>query len=423
MNTRRVALQFGRGDLEIELPLANLTIVEPRFVAGLTDEAAAFRIAVSAPIQAKPLRETIRATDRVAVVIPDHTRPLPRERLLPWLFTELGHVPAQNFTIINGTGSHRANTPAELREMVGAGVYERYRVINHDSRDPTMLAPAGKTMDGRPVLMNRDYVEADRRIVLGFIEPHFMAGFSGGYKGVFPAVADLDSIKHYHRAQVIGDARSTWGVIAGNPTQTQVRANGALLPVDFLINVTQNRRREITGFFCGDPIAAHDAGCAFAKRTAMVACPRPFPIVITSNSGFPLDQNLYQTVKGMSAAAQVVTEGGLIIAAAECGDGFPDHGSFKSFLFSHRSAEEMLDTINAAPTPIEDQWQVQLLALILVRARVGVHCRIGPDEIRRAHLEPVADLAARVREELRRIGDDAPIAVLPEGPMTIPYLE
>jgi lactate racemase len=355
-------------------------------------------------------------------VIPDHTRPLPRERLLPWLFAELDHVPSKNFVIINGTGSHRANTPAELRQMVGDAVFDQYRIVNHDSRDPSQLLRAGMTHDGRPVWMNRDYVKADRRIVLGFIEPHFMAGFSGGYKGVFPAVADLDSIKHYHRAQVIADPRSTWGVLNGNPTQAQVRANGALLPVDFLLNVTQNRQREITGFFCGDVIAAHDAGCAFAKQTAMVACPHNFPIVVTSNSGFPLDQNLYQTVKGMSAAAQVVTEGGLIIAAAECGDGFPEHGSFKRFLFEHASAQAMLDTIDNAPAPIEDQWQVQLLALILIRARVALHSSIAATDVRRAHLEPVEDIASRVGEELTRIGHDQPIAVMPEGPMTIPYL-
>jgi nickel-dependent lactate racemase len=211
-------------------------------------------------------------------------------------------------------------------------------------------------------------------------------------------------------------------VLADNPTQVQVRANGALLPVDFLINVTQNRRREITGFFCGEVIAAHDAGCAFAKRTAMVACPRPFPIVLTSNSGFPLDQNLYQAVKGMSAAAQIVSDGGLILTAAECADGFPDHGSFKRFLFEHPSAQAMLDTINRAAEPMEDQWQVQLLALILIRVRVGLHSLILPDEVRRAHLEPVTDLAARVAAELARIGPDQPVAVMPEGPMTIPYL-
>lgn len=418
----RVTLQYGRGGLTVDLPSRHVTLVEPSFIPGLPDEANGFRAAVRKPYGTKPLRELVRAHERVAIVIPDHTRPLPRERILPWLFEELGHVPAGNFVIINGTGSHRANTPAELRQMVGDAVFERYRVVNHDSRDPATLVYAGRTADGRSVSFNRDYFEADRRIVMGFIEPHFMAGFSGGYKGVFPAIADLESIKHYHRAQVIADPRSTWGVLDRNPTQAQVRANGALLPVDFLINVTQNRRREITAFFCGEVIAAHDAGCAFAKQTAMVACPRPFPIVITSNSGFPLDQNLYQTVKGMSAAAQVVTDGGLIIAAAECADGFPEHGSFKNFLFSHSSPQAMLDTINNAPSPIEDQWQVQLLALILVKARVGVHAQIDARAISAAHLEPVADIASRVAAELASIGRDAPIAVLPEGPMTIPYL-
>jgi nickel-dependent lactate racemase len=417
----KTTLQYGRHGLELEIPSNRVTVVEPLFVPGLPDEESAFHAAARRPIGTKPLAELIQAHERVAVVIPDHTRPLPRERLLPWLFAALPHVPAENFVLINGTGSHRANTEAELRLMVGDAVFERYRIINHDAFAPATLAPAGRTADGRPVYLNRAYVEADRRIVLGFIEPHFMAGFSGGYKGIFPAIADIDAIKHYHRAQVIGDPLSTWGVLEHNPTQAQIRANGSLVPVDFCLNVTQNRRREITGFFCGDVLAAHAAGCAFAKQTAMVACPQPFPIVITTNGGFPLDQNLYQTVKGMSAAAQIVAPGGLIIAAAECSDGFPAHGNFRQFLFSHESAAAMLDTINRAPAPTLDQWQVQLFALILQRAHVGLYSRLDAGEVRRAHLEPVADITARLAEEFRRLGD-VPVAVLPEGPMTIPYL-
>src|SRR5688572_4231000 len=158
---KRVVLQYGRTGLELELPARNITVVEPRFVPGIVDEAAAFRDAMLRPIGRPPLREIIRASDRVAVVIPDHTRPLPRERLLPWLFAELDYVPAKNFVIINGTGSHRANTPAELRQMVGDDVFERFRIVNHDSRDPALLLRAGMTSEGRPVWMNRDYVKAD----------------------------------------------------------------------------------------------------------------------------------------------------------------------------------------------------------------------------------------------------------------------
>ena len=154
----------------------------------------------------------------------------------------------------------------------------------------------------------------------------------------------------------------------------------------------------------------------------MAACPKPFPIVITTNGGYPLDQNVYQAVKGMSAAAQIVEDGGLIIAAARCNDGFPEHGNFKTMLYEHASAQAILDTIHAPGYAVFDQWQAQLLALILIRARVGLFSEIGDDATRRAHLEPVRDIAARVAEELKRMGSDAPIAVLPEGPMTIPYL-
>jgi nickel-dependent lactate racemase len=416
-------LQYGRGNLTIEIPSSDVSVLRTKHEEGLPNEAAAFREAVRHPIGSAPLKEIVGATEQVAVVIPDITRPLPSDRLLPWLFEELSHVPAENITIVNGTGSHRPNTEEELAAMVGREVVSSYRVVNHDAHDPSTLLLAGTTPEGREVYMNREYVEADRRIVLGFIEPHFMAGFSGGYKGVFPAVADIDSIMHYHRASVIGHARSTWGVLEDNPTQSQIRANGSLLPVDFLVNVTINRDREITGYFCGDVLAAHERGCEANKASVMVACEREYPIVVTTNGGYPLDQNLYQAVKGMSAAAQIVSEGGLIISVARCNDGFPDHGNFRRMLLEHSSPQEMLETIYSPGFSMFDQWQVQLFALILQRARVGLYSEIPADDVRSVHLQPIADIAVTVSEELERIGEDAPVAVLPEGPMTVPYLE
>jgi nickel-dependent lactate racemase len=420
----KVHLQYGREGLEVEVPSSRVRVIEPTFVEGLPDEAAGFVAAARAPIGGKPLRERIAAHERVAIVIPDITRPLPTERLLPWIFAELAHVPAKNFTIVNGTGSHRVNTPDELRAMVGAEVLARYRVVNHDSMDAKTMALAGKTQDGRPVHLARDYVEADRRIVLGFIEPHFMAGFSGGYKGVFPAVADIDAIMHYHRAAAIGHPSSTWGVLDGNPTQEQIRWAGSLLPVDFLVNVTVNKKRQITRFFCGDVMEAHTAGCAFAKQTAMVACERPFPIVVTTNAGYPLDQNLYQAVKGMHAAMQVVEQDGLILAASRCNDGFPSHGNFKKLLFDHANPRELLDTITSPGFSVYDQWEAQLLAIIALKARVGLVSELDPGDVRRAHLEPVApgEVRERLAAEIERRGGEVSVAVLPEGPMTIPYL-
>lgn len=418
----KVHLQYGREGLAVDVPGRNVTLIEPRFLPGLPDERAAFREAVRAPIGAAPLRELVKPGERVAVVIPDLTRPLPSDRLLPWLFEELAHVPAERVVIVNGTGSHRANTPEELASMVGRDVFARYRVVNHTAHDPSTLVAVGKDRLGEPVLLNRDYVEADRRIATGFIEPHFMAGFSGGCKGVFPAIGDIASIMRYHDAATIGDPRSTWGRLEGNPTQAIVRHNASLVPLDFCVNVTLNRRREITAFFCGDPIAAHERGCAFSRETAMVACDRPFPVVVTTNSGYPLDQNLYQTVKGMSAAAQIVEDGGYIAAAARCNDGFPTHGNFRTLLFDHASPRELLDAICAPGFSVFDQWEAQLLAIIRLKARVGLLSELPADEVRRAHLEPIDDVGAAVARELARLGEDAPVAVLPEGPQTIPYV-
>jgi nickel-dependent lactate racemase len=418
-----VTLQYGTHGLGVTIPARDVTVVAPRFVPGLADEEAAFHAAVRAPLQSAPLRHRIAAGDRVAIVIPDVTRPLPSDRLLPWVLREISHVSAGRITIVIGTGSHRATTPAEIRAMVGDDVATRYHIVNHDAFDPGTLAPAGTGEDGHPVSMNREYVEADRRIVLGFVEPHFMAGFSGGYKGVFPAVADIASIMRYHDARMIGDPGTTWGLLAGNPTQARIRHDGALLPVDFCINVTLNRRREITGMYCGDVVAAHEAGCAFSRETAMVPCGARVPLVVTTNSGYPLDQNLYQAVKGMSAAAQIVSDGGFIVTAARCNDGFPEHGNFKRLLFDHASPQALLDTIMAPGFSLFDQWEAQLLAGVLLKARVGLYSELPPDDVRRAHLEPVDDVEDAIASELRRLGTDVPVVVLPEGPMTIPYVQ
>ena len=419
--TMRITLAYGQSGLPIDVPSARAVVVEPTQLPGLPDEASAFGDAVRRPIGSRPLREVVGAGESLAVAIPDITRPLPSERLLGWLLQELSHVPDAQWTIVSGTGSHRVNTDGELLRMVGRDIVDRLRVVNHSAHEPSGLELAGLTPEGRPVYLNREWLQADRRIVLGFIEPHFMAGFSGGYKGVFPALADIDAIMHYHRADVIGDPRSTWGRLEDNPTQDQIRANGALAPVDFCINVTLNRRREITGFFCGDTLEAHRDGCRAAKAAAMVACDRTYPVVVTTNSGYPLDQNLYQAVKGMSAAAQIVGQGGVILAAARCNDGFPAHGNFRTLMTGHASPQAVLDTIMAPGFSMYDQWEAQLLALILLKARVGLFSEISAGEVRAAHLEPVGDLQRCLDEELRRCGD-APVAILPEGPMTIPYL-
>jgi nickel-dependent lactate racemase len=419
----KIELPYGNTHLSVEVPHPQVEVIRPRFVAGLEDEAAEFTEAVRNPLGCEALVQQINAEHTVAIVIPDITRALPSERLLTWLFAELEHVRPENFIIIIGTGTHRPNTPEEIVRMVGKDIAARYNVINHDAFDPDTLRQVGTREGGLPIYMNRHYVEADKRIIMGFIEPHFMAGFSGGYKAIFPGITDFESIMFYHRAAVIGDPRSTWGNLDRNPTQEQIRRNGAQAGVDFCINVTLNSKGQITAFFCGDVVTAHDEGCAFAKATAMVKCDHAYPVVITSNSGYPLDQNLYQAVKGMSAAAQIVEDDGLIIVAARCNDGFPVHGNFQRFLFEYDGPQAFLDALFSPGFAQQDQWQNQLLALIQLKTRIAVFSELPPADLLKAHMEPVANLNAFIRDVVAGLPDTGRIAVLPEGPMTIPWLD
>jgi nickel-dependent lactate racemase len=417
----QVQLQYGSTGLFIDIPSANVTVIEPRFLPGLPDEAAEFQAAVRHPIASLPLTDLIKPTDKVALVVPDVTRPFPAQRVLLWLFEELSHVPRKNFTIHLGNGSHRLETDQEILSLLSTDIKARYRVINHSAYDQSTLELAGHDPDGQPVYFDRAYAQADKRLALGFIEPHLMAGFSGGYKAIMPGIADIDAILRYHTAARIGHPRSAWGVLEHNPTQELIRHNGSLLPVDFCINVTLNRQRAITRFFCGGVIAAHEQGAAFCRDTTMIACEHPYPIVITTNSGYPLDQNLYQTDKGLSAAAQVVENGGLIICASECSDGFPSHGNYRQLLFDHATPRDLLNTILAPGFALFDQWEAQIHAGICLKARVALYSALPADEVRRAYLEPIADLNTFIAAAIDRVGRDAPIAVLPEGPQTIPY--
>jgi nickel-dependent lactate racemase len=396
----KVNLQYGIEGLKVEIPFSDVTVLRPKFIPGLADESMKFREACRNPIESRSLKNLINPGDQVAVVIPDGTRALPSDRLLPWLFDELNDLSPESFTIILGTGTHRPNTPDEIKNIVGPDVASSYKLINHNAYDEATLA---------------------KRILLGFIEPHFMAGFSGGYKAVFPGITDIDSIMDYHRAEIIGHPRSNWGFLDDNPTQDRIRQSGAAIPVDFLINVTLNEQREITGFFCGDVIATHESGCAFVKETAMTPVEATFPLVITTNSGFPLDQNLYQSVKGMVAAAEIVAEGGEIVLAAECRDGFPEHGNFARLVFEHNSPQEMLDTVCQPGFRLLDQWQIQKLAQVQMKAKVSVFSQITEEEIRRANLEPISEMNFYLQSLRDHLGD-VPVAVLPEGPLTIPYL-
>jgi nickel-dependent lactate racemase len=277
--------------------------------------------------------------------------------------------------------------------------------------------------NGVPVWLNSEWVSADVRITTGFVEPHFFAGFSGGPKLVAPGLAGLETVLTLHDASRIGSARATWGVCEGNPVHDDVRAIAAATGVTFALDVTLNADQRIVEAFGGPVEPMHAVARERVRETAMCPVDRRFDVVVTSNAGYPLDQNLYQAVKGMSAAATVVAPGGLIICAAQCRDGFPDHGSFREVLSSAATPADLLATIAARPRTVPDQWQVQVLARLLTSARIGVHTdHLDEESLRAAHLFKVDDIAATVAAELRRLGPGASVCVLPEGPQTIPYV-
>lgn len=416
-----VNLAYGQGWLPVELP-DHTTVIEPAHQPGLADERAAVLAALEQPLGVKPLREWIQPGQKVCLLFTDLTRATPNHRLIPWLLDYLAFVPRDDITLLNQTGTHRPNTRAELETMLTPEVVARYRVINHECEKAADLIPLGTTRDGTPALLNRHAVEADVRIVTGFIEPHFFAGFSGGPKGLMPGVAGLQTLLSNHGAKNIGDANASFGILETNPIWEEIRDIALRVGPSFLVNVTLNEQRQITGVFAGDLLAAHRVGCDFVKRSAMHRCDAPFDVVVTTNSGYPLDMNLYQSVKGMSAGARIVKPGGTIILAAECREGVPPGSPLDQLLRRTRGPEEILALLATPGFVRAEQWQAHIQALIQRKATVLLYSSLAAAVVRAAHLTPCADISATVRERMGPRGPGARIAALPQGPLSIPYL-
>lgn len=419
---KKVKLAYGKSGITVTVP-DEAVIIEPRHLTALPDDKGAVMDALRHPNGTKPLKELVSSSQTVAIVISDITRPTPNHKIVPWLLEEMAHVPKNNITIINGLGTHRANTREELIQMLGQEVVDTVRVVNHNAFDDSGLVEVGTNSHGSKVYFFKEYVDADVKIVTGFIEPHFFAGFSGGPKGICPAVAGIKTILDFHNAVMIGHPLSTWGVIEGNILQGAATENCLMVKPDFMLNVTLNGDKEITGVFAGDVIKAHREGCAFVKENAMYAVDAPFDVVLTTNSGYPLDQNLYQTVKGMSAAAQIVKSGGSIVSVSECSDGVPDHGNYAKILQMRSTPQELLDMINDKSFSVFDQWQVQVQAMIQVKADCYLYSTLDDNTVRKAMFKPIADTEKTISELLAQYGPNATMAVLPLGPLTIPYVK
>jgi nickel-dependent lactate racemase len=415
-----VRLAYGRAGLDLRLPVP-ATVIRPRHAPPLEDPVAALAEAVRQPLHGPPLRDLVPRGSRVGVSVCDVTRPFPGRVVLPMLLDEIAGA---SVTLFVATGTHRSCTPGELSEMFGASTLARVGVVQHDafeSRDhrEVCVVPGSD----RPALLDRRFLDQDLRITLGFIEPHFFAGFSGGPKMVAPGLASIETVLELHSSARIGNRRATFGILDGNPVHDAIEHVASAADVAFALDVTLDAENRITGVWAGSPWVGHCEGCRVVRETAMVPVEEAFDIVVTTNSGYPLDQNLYQTVKGICAAAEILKPGGAILVASECSDGLPDHGQYRSLLAAHAGPSAYLDALREGRVRTHDQWQVQKQAVVLERARVLVHAS-GLDEaaIRAAWFEPAGDPEQALRDLAASGGQACRIAVLPEGPQTIAYL-
>lgn len=421
---RKVDIRYGRGFLGLNLDsaLADWQVIVPAESAPESPGREEFRHLCRCPIDSPPLREIIQPRDQVVVVVPDGTRPTPNRLLLPWLLEYLP-VPPEQVTILLGNGAHRGNTPEEIEYMFGSEIAGRVEIHNHDATVEENLQLVGRAADGTPCYLNRRYVEADKRIAVGVIEPHFFAGFSGGAKAVVPGVAGLRTILAAHRYELLANPDSTWGTLATNPVRRLIEELVGLCPLDLLVNCALDSQDRLTGLFIGDYQSAHQSGCEFVRKRAFVETPRRYPLVITGNGGYPLDQNIYQAVKGIDAAAAVVEPGGTIILCSECADGLGGHEHFARIMGIGESAEDVRRWIAEQTETVLDQWQAQILVRDLAKAEVLALTSMDPRLVAALKLKPITDLQQVIAAKIAALGQKPAVAVLPYGFQAVPRFD
>jgi len=418
-----VSLYYGKDRLVVSFP-DNLAVdvIKSRFAETLKGQRAAVTRALQNPVGAPLLRELAGSARKACIVFNDITRPTPYRQILSPLLAELSEVPGGQIVLLNATGTHRPNTDDELRTILGAEIVSNYRIVQNDASDPASHLSVGITRSGNNIRVHREYVESDLRILTGFIEPHFFAGFSGGAKACMPGVAQLDTILANHGAKHIDDPCARWAITKGNPVWEEICEAVDLAGQAFLLNVALNPNGGVTAVFAGDVHEAHARGCRFVKAHSVVPVETDYDIVVTSNSGHPLDLNMYQCVKGLSAASQIVRKGGAIVMAGSCWDGIPEHGLYAQLLRESDSPVSMLKRIRTPGFVARDAWQAHIHCLICCKAEVYFYSdNLSDEQIRSAFFEPCRDITNTVERLATTYGRSARVCVLPEGPRMVPY--
>lgn len=421
----RVTLDYGRTGLEVTLP--DERVIGPlaiRPAPPLADPEAALVQALRQPIGTPPLAELARGRQNACILICDITRPVPNQLILsPLLRTlEEAGITRENICLLVATGLHRPNLGDELVEMVGPEIASRYRIENHHGKILEEHDYLGTTPRGVPVYLDRRYVRADLKITTGLIEPHLMAGYSGGRKVICPGIAALETVKVWHGPQFLEHPRADCGFLEGNPVHEENTLIAQMAGCDFIVNVCLDGQRRVTWIGAGDMIQAWMTGVRFLEQVVRVPVEKPVDIVVTSSAGYPLDTTYYQAIKGLTGALPIVKQGGTIILAASLSEGLGSP-EFQHLLWDNPDLAVFKQRILGQDYFVMDQWQLEELAKVLARCKVKIVSEgLPPATLQRCHVEPAASVEQAVADCLKEYGPDARIAVIPKGPYVLPYV-
>ena len=426
--TDSVDILYGASQLRVALPAgARATVIRKPALPKLSDPRGAVHAALDAPVAAARYADLVRGRKSACILICDVTRPVPNRLFLRPLVEGLlaAGMPRERITVLVATGLHRPNEGAELAELVGdPWVLDTVRVENHFARDGDAHVDLGAT-PGRatPVKLDRRFVEADLRIATGLVEPHFMAGYSGGRKVIAPGIAHEDTIRTFHSARFMEDPAAVQCNLQGNPLHEEQLAIVRMLGEVYALNTVIDEDRDLVHVNFGEVIASHLATVAFVAEHTRVAVGRRFATVLTSAAGAPLDQTYYQTVKGMVTPLDILAPGGTLIVASACGEGF---GS-DEFRAAQRRLVELgpdafLRTLLAKRFADVDEWQTEMQLKALRAGRVQLYTTgLDADERRLTGVETVDAVDGALAAAIARAGDRA-IAVIPEGPSVVPVV-
>lgn len=413
-----VKLPYAKTHLTLDVPEKNLLgVYESELPAAAADQSGEVNRALDNPIGSKPLEELAKDRKKAVVITSDHTRPVPSKTIMPEILKRLRKgSPDIQITILVATGFHRATTKDELIAKLGAEIVEKEHIVIHDSGDASMLTHVGTLPSGGDLILNKLVMETELLVAEGFIEPHFFAGFSGGRKSVLPGVASRETVLANHCSEFIRSPYARTGILENNPIHRDMLFAAEQAKLQFIVNVVINSEKKIVKCFAGDSVQAHLTGCDFLRKLCQVNVPQA-DIVITSNGGYPLDQNVYQSVKGMTAGEAVCRKNGVIIMTASCSDGHGGDSFFRN-LSEAPSPAALLEQTAAIPRnkTVPDQWEYQILARILnAYTVIMVTTDCSHDMLNKMHLRTASSLQEALDAAFTIMGKDASVAVIPDG--------